>query len=460
VTPGRPPTIRELGTRIRDGQLRAADLMDAALGRAAATEPLVSAYAHVDWQGARRAALEADRELAAGQDRGPLHGIPFAVKDVILTRDMPTRAGSDVPLDNPVERDATVVQRLRQAGCVLIGKHVTHEFACGQNVPPTRNAWDHDRYPGGSSAGAGVSVALGSSLVAIGTDAGGSVRKPAALNGVVGLKPTFGRVSRFGVLPPSGSMDHVGVVTRYVEDAATVLQTIAGADEHDPSTRAEPVPDYTASLSAGCAGVRIGVLQEARGDADDAGTSSATAAAIDLLEQLGAVTVPVTLTCLDAGRVAGEVLLAAEAGSSQLRLLRAHSDAYAAATRRYLTAGAVLPAAVLLAAESARERLCREVRALFEDHRLDVLLTPTTPLPAVPVHSMVIGRDLAHYVRHTLLANLTGLPAITVPCGLSAGLPVGLQLVARPLKEEVLFAVAASYEAAAAWAHLCPPAAS
>jgi Asp-tRNA(Asn)/Glu-tRNA(Gln) amidotransferase A subunit family amidase len=305
-----------------------------------------------------------------------------------------------------------------------------------------------------------VSVALGSAVVAIGTDAGGSVRKPAALNGVVGLKPTFGRVSRFGVLPPSGSMDHIGVVTRYVEDAATVLQSIAGPDAGDPSTRGEPVPDYTPSLSAGCAGLRVGVLQDALADVDDGGASSAAAAAVDVLERLGALTVPVTLSCLDAGRVAGEVLLAAEAGSSQLHLLRAHGAAYEAATRRYLTLGAVLPAAILLAAGSARARLCREVRAVFEDNRLDVLLTPTTPLPALPIHSMEIGRDLGRYVRHTLLANLTGLPAITVPCGLSGGLPVGLQLVARPLREDTLFAVGAAYEAAAPWAHLRPPAAS
>ena len=224
-------TIREAGRLLAEGSLGAVELVQATLERIEETEPLVHAYVRVT---AERA-LEAARRADAEPQRGPLHGIPFGVKDVLATEGVPTEAGSRLLAGFVPDQDATAVRRLREAGAVLLGKHVTHEFACGQDVPPTRNPWNLEHYPGGSSAGGGVSVAVGSALAALGTDSGGSVRKPAAVTSVVGLKPTHGRVSGYGTVRQASapSLDHVGTFTRTVEDAALVLQAIAGYDPAD-----------------------------------------------------------------------------------------------------------------------------------------------------------------------------------------------------------------------------------
>jgi Asp-tRNA(Asn)/Glu-tRNA(Gln) amidotransferase A subunit family amidase len=451
-----PPSIARYGDLMRSGELTSTGLIQSVLDRIAETEPLVSAYAFVDRSGALAAAHRADDELRHGTDRGPLHGIPIAIKDVIATADMPTLAGSRVPLGALTEADATVVGLLRAAGAVILGKHVTHEFACGQNVPPTRNAWDHDCYPGGSSAGAGVSVAVGSCVAAIGTDAGGSVRKPAALNGVVGLKPTYGRVSRAGVIQPSGSMDHVGLVTRYVADAAVILQAIAGAVPGDPSTIAEPVPHFGAYLSEPVAGRRVGVVSRSFLGGDDPAVTAATQAALTVLGGLGADLIEVDMPSLPLVDATTSVILAAEAGYSHLALLRAYAASYGPATRRYLQLGALVPAPFLQAAYKARATIARDVSHVFDTEGVDVLVTPTTPLRALPLAEMSIERDLVRYVRHTALANLTGRPAVTVPCGFGDGLPIGLQLMGRPFREAELLGMAAAYEAAAPWAAATP----
>ena len=211
-------TVRSASAELEAGSLSSVELVEAVLARLAETEPLHHAYVTVTAEQALTAACRADDERAAGRSRGPLHGIPFAVKDVFFTHDAPTEAGSRIFAGFRASEDAVCVRALREAGGILLGKLVTHEFCCGQDVPPTRNAWNATHYPGGSSAGAGVAVALGSALAALGTDAGGSVRKPAALNGVVGLKPTFGLLSRDGVVLLAASLDHVGIVTRTVED--------------------------------------------------------------------------------------------------------------------------------------------------------------------------------------------------------------------------------------------------
>jgi aspartyl-tRNA(Asn)/glutamyl-tRNA(Gln) amidotransferase subunit A len=453
-------TIARYGELMRSGRLTSVELVESVLSRIADTEPMVSAYAYVDWAGARAGAIRADAELREGTDRGPLHGIPLAIKDVITTKDMPTLGGSRVPPGGRRGRDATVVDRLRQAGTVILGKQVTHEFACGQNVPPTRNAWNHDCYPGGSSAGAGVSVALGSTLAAIGTDAGGSVRKPAALNGVVGFKPTYGRVSRAGVIAPSGSMDHIGLVTRYVGDVAIVLQAIAGAVSGDPSTISEPVPVFTARLGEGLANKRVGVISETFQSDDDAAVTSTARAALMVLRGLGAELIQIDIPSLQLVTPTADVILVAEAGYSHLPLLRAHAAEYVPETRRYLQLGAMIPAAFLQAAYQTRATIGRDVARAFESHRLDALVTPTTPLRALPLSEMVVERDLSRYVRNTVVANLTGLPAISVPCGFADGLPIGLQLIARPFQEPALLAMAAAYEAATSWAAAVPPGAA
>jgi len=252
-------SLVEAGALVQQRSISSSELVDATLRRIEATEPVVHAYALVLAEDARRRARQADRELAQGHWRGPLHGLPLAVKDICYTRDAPTEAGSRAMAGFVPDYDATVVRRLREAGAVLVGKTVTHEFAVGVNTPPTRTPWDMSAYPGGSSAGSGVAVSVRSAGGALGTDTGGSIRIPATINGIVGLKPTFGRVSRYGVVPLAASLDHVGPLTRTVEDCAVVLQAIAGYDPLDSGSLDEPVPDYRAELEAGVAGLVVGV---------------------------------------------------------------------------------------------------------------------------------------------------------------------------------------------------------
>jgi aspartyl-tRNA(Asn)/glutamyl-tRNA(Gln) amidotransferase subunit A len=252
-------TICEAGDLLRRRVVSAVDLTEATLQRIEETEPVVHAYALVLAERARRSAHHADREAAQGRWRGPLHGIPVAVKDICYMRDLPNEAGSRVLAGFVPGYDATVVQHLEDAGAVIVGKTVTHEFAYGVNTPPTRTPWNLECYPGGSSAGSGVSVTVGSAFAAIGTDTGGSIRVPAAVNGIVGLKATYGRVSRHGVVPLGTSLDHVGPLTRTVDDCAIVLKAIAGHDAADGGSLKEPVPDYRAGLDAGAQGLVIGV---------------------------------------------------------------------------------------------------------------------------------------------------------------------------------------------------------
>ncbi len=303
-------TIAQAAERIADGSLTPPALLESVLERLAATEPAVHAYAAVDADGARAHAARLDVELRTGSRRGPLHGIPVAVKDVIWTRSLPTEAGSRALAGFRPPADATVVARLEAAaGAVVVGKTVTHEFAYGQNVPPTRCPWDTSCYPGGSSAGSGVAVAVGSALAAIGTDTGGSVRNPAAVNGVVGLKPTNGRISRYGVVPVSESLDVVGPLTRTVEDAALVLTAIAGHDALDGSTLPEPVPDYSAHLRGGAVGMRVGVDRAALAAApvqDE--VSTAFEAALAALVDVGAAVVDVRIPELDHALASGLTL--------------------------------------------------------------------------------------------------------------------------------------------------------
>ncbi len=451
-----PGTMAECAELIRGGRLTVRDLAEHVLAVAEATEPTVHAYAHLDPGQVRAEARRADEELSRGTYRGPLHGMPIGVKDVFTTAGMPTRAGSLACHDVP-PGDAEVVRLLRAAGAIIVGKHVTHEFATGQNVPPTRNAWSPDRYPGGSSAGGGVSVAVGSSLAAIGTDAGGSVRKPAALNGVVGLKPTLGRLSRRGVLQPSGSMDHVGLIVRSVRDLPPLMSALTVPDPGDDTLAGVPAQAYGPPSAGGLAGARIGVCDYFGGPRCAPAVAAAFEAALGTLRDAGAAVVPVELPALEHSLTVGEVILQAEGGASHVEALNRWGADYGDRTRRFLQAGALMPPRFVRVARRARVAIRDELRGVFEAHGLDALATPTTALVAMPLREMDIDRDLSRYVRFTIVANITGMPAVTVPCGFAEGMPTGLQLIGRPFDEAALIDLAYDYETRTRWWTCRPP---
>lgn len=437
-------TVRRASELLAARRVSAVELLDAVLDRLDATEPLVHAYCAVDRDAAREDARRADESPPAG----PLHGIPFGAKDVLWTRDLPTTCGSRSLAGWQAPADAAAIVRLRSAGAVLVGKQVTHEFACGQDVPPTRNPWRLTDYPGGSSAGSAVSVAVGSSLAAIGTDAGGSVRKPAALNGLTGLKPTRGLVSRLGVAQPSGSLDHVGTFARTVEDTVLLLEALAGLPPLD--------------TGGGVRGLRVGLCAAFFGDELEPGVRAAVEEALRELARLGVQPVPVELPSLRLALPAGFTILTAEAGFGRGDWVAAHPGEVVPETRQLIELGALMPARWVDAAQKARALLRAEARAAFVESRLDALVTPTLPRVSMPVADMVIPVDLPRYIPFTIPWNLTGQPALTVPCGFAtaedgAVLPVGLQLVGRPFDEATVLRLGRAYQEATGWHERRPP---
>ncbi|HVC78960.1 MAG TPA: amidase [Chloroflexota bacterium] len=458
------PTISEAGGLIAARSLSALELVEDILAQIERTEPLVHAYALILPEQARAEARRLDRELGAGMSRGPLHGIPIAVKDLCYMKDLPTEAGSRALAGFVPTYDATVVERLRAAGAVIVGKTVTHEFAYGVNVPPTRNAWDHERYPGGSSAGSAVAVAMRSAFGAIGTDTGGSIREPASLNGLVGLKPTFGLVSRYGIVPLSPSLDHAGPITRSVQDCALLLQALAGYDGRDSGSITVPPVDYTANLGEGIDGLTIGVE---RGFSFGGGVWDGVRESVERvlaeMEDWGARIVEVEMPSLDLMTPVGMTILLSDASAYHRRSLRERGADLDPATRLMFELGELVPATHYVTALRARAVLRNQMRALFATHRLDALLSPTVPTTAVLMHevSPVDQSDedpMTGALRHMIAANLTGQPALTVPCGFSAGLPVGFQLLGRPFGEVTLFRLAAAYESCHSWHTMAPEA--
>lgn len=442
-------TLRQASAALADRRVSSVELVEATLAQIENTEPKFHAYAYVAYENARNSASAADAELAAGYLRGPLHGIPIAVKDLLYTSDAPTEAGSRVLSGFVAPFDATVVKRLREGGAVIVGKVVTHEFAYGKDLAKTRNAWNHECNPGGSSAGSAVSVAVRSAYGSIGTDSGGSIRVPAALNGVVGLKPTYGRVSRHGVVPLSVSLDHVGPMARTVEDAALILQTIAGPDPRDATTLPGEVGDLCAHLGSGIAGMRIAVDRRYFfGDEMEDDVRSAALDAVEDLRRVGATIVEVGIPELDVAAEAGLTIMLAEASDFHRHMLRERGPDYDPGTRHMLELGELVFAGDYLVAQRARARIVEAMRRVFDEHRLDALVAPTMPLTAKPVQTMSPGAVM----RYSFPANLTGQPAISVPCGFSSdGKPIAIQFHGRPECEAQLLRIAGTYEQIHRW---------
>lgn len=456
-------TITEAGKLLGENAVSSIDLVEANLRQIEATEPVIHAYVRVFAEQARAQARHADREMAHGYRRGPLHGIPIAIKDLFYTRDAPTEAGSRALAGFIPPYDATVVRRLRDAGAIIIGKTVTHELAYGLNTPPTRSPWGADAYPGGSSAGSGAAVAARSAFGAMGTDTGGSIREPAALNGLVGLKPTFGLVSRYGVVPLSPSLDHAGPITRSVADCALLLQAIAGFDPLDSDSADEPVPDYSGGIDAGVEGLTIGVERGFYLQREWEDVRVAVERVISEYRQQGARIVDVVLPQIDLMSPAALTIMVPEASAYNRRLLAERAADLDPATRVMLELGTMVPAEQYVTAQRARTVLQSAMKNLFRAHHLDALLTPTLPTTTMPM-AQVTAEDetgeapLSFAIHFTIPANLTGQPAMTVPCGFSSeGLPIGFQLIGRPFDEPALFRLGRAYEREHAWEMREPP---
>lgn len=447
--------VPEAAAALAEGRTTSACLVVAALDRIRATEERVHAWAHVDEEGALAAARASDERRAMGRARGPLDGIPIGVKDVIDVAGMPTRGGSAVFRDaTPAARDAVAVAHLRAAGGVLLGKTVTYEFAFGQGSPPTRNPRDPERYAGGSSIGSGVAVAVGAVPAALGTDTGGSVRNPASINGLVGLKPSSGLVSRVGSMTVSGTMDAIGPIAASVRGAALVLDAIS-----EPAVLRERFGGSVAGAAQRSVAARVGVdrAQWVRW-----GVTAPVRAVVDealaVLERDGVEVVEVDASDLDLALTAGLVVSLSEAAALHRLRLRAAADDYLPETRVMIASGALLRTDDVELALRLRPTLRARIEELLAARGLDALVSPTLPAGAPRLSSLaaeLTSADdpdgLGSALRMLCAANLTGLPGLSVACGEVEAGPVGMHLLGRGHGDAAILALAERYERAAPW---------
>ena len=451
-------TIRELGTRYRSRQLSPVEVTQALLARIEKHDPVLSAFVTLTADRARADARAAEEALRGGDGR-PLLGIPVAHKDIYLTRGIRTTGGSALLADWVPDDDAACVRRWQDAGTVLLGKLITHEFALGLQFPghrfkPARNPWNLDHIPGGSSSGSGAALAAGLVTGATGSDTGGSIRGPAAFCGIVGLKPTYGRASRAGVLTLSWTLDHTGPMARTVEDCAYLLQAMAGHDAADPASSRAPVDDYVAALGRDVRGLRIGVPRNYFFEGVDPEVERAFEAALGTLRGLGAEVRDVQIPSLAATHSFLLIMLA-EAFAYHERDLREHPELYGDVLLERILMGALVTAAEYTQAQRLRAQLCQEMAEVLRD--VDVLATPTTPAPATPF-TLAQDPEFGFPRSNMLPFNATGLPTLALPCGFtSAGLPLSLQLAGRPFEEGMVLRVGHAYEQATAWHTRRPP---
>lgn len=405
---------------------------------------------------ALRQARQAEADIVAGNWLGPLHGIPYGLKDIIDVEGLPTTGHSRILADNLARADAFVAHRLQAAGAILLGKLSTHEFALGGPCfdlpwPPARNAWNRDYFPGGSSSGSGAALAAGFLPAALGTDTGGSVRNPASMCGIVGMKPTYGRVSRRGVLPLSYSLDHVGPMTRTVTDNALLLNVISGHDSRDPGSSRGPVPDFSAALEDGVEGLRIGVIRRFYdGDMEaDAEVAQGIENAVTALEGLGAEIREIDPGPLSDYSSTNRVILLSEAYAIHEKWLQERPGDYGSLTRQRLLPGAFFRAVDYVQALRQREILRQKFNACMES--VDVAITASSMDPACPIEDAELCEKL--YGRQARAPfNVTGSPALAVPTGFAAtGMPLSMQIIGRPGDEATVYRVARAHERETEW---------
>ncbi len=459
-------TILQAARRLRRREVSSVELVTAALASIQRLQPQLNSFLTVTAESALERARLADAELAAGADRGPLHGIPVAVKDVFSTRGVRTTCGSLLLADHVPDHDAAVVERLRNAGAVLVGKTSMHELAYGitSNNPhygAVRNPWNTGHVPGGSSGGSGAAVSSGQVFIAMGSDTGGSIRIPAAFCGCVGLKPTTGRVSRYGVLPLDFTLDHMGPLTRSVRDAALCLNVLAGFDPRDPSSSREPVRDYLPGPEVSIRGLRVGVPRNFYFERLDPEAETAARRMIDLAASLGAEIVPVQVPDVAAANTISRVILLAEASAVLSPHLEDRSK-FGADVLALLDQGRMIPATDYINAQRLRRLAWEQFATLWRD--ADCLLTPTTPMPAPRIGQTEVALDGASEdvrlaaTRFVRAVNLLGWPALSIPCGFSSsGLPLGLQIIGKPFEEDVILRAGAALEDATDFHTRRPP---
>lgn len=453
-------TLAQAAEAIERRELSATDLTRAYLARIDALQPAINAYVTLTAERALEDARRADDEFAAGNRRGPLHGIPIGLKDLYETAGIRTTGGSKILEAYVPQKDSTVARKLREAGSVLLGKLNTHEWAWGTTTNnafygATHNPWDLDRIPGGSSGGSGAAIAAHLAAGTMGTDTGGSIRIPAALCGCVGLKPTFGRVSKAGVLPMSWQLDHPGPITRTVEDAAIILGAVAGYDPDDFATVPMPVPDYRAALTADIRGLRVGVPRDLFYGLLDDEVRAAVEAALGVLKGLGA-----DVRDVDPGVTRGQVMEAwaivnAESQEYHAQALSAQREDFSEELQAVLSLP--LPEAVALSrAYRVSYGIKESLRRVLEE--VDVLVAPTTMRTASIIgEEPVLVGDVelstgGAFATLTMPFNIAGLPAVSLPCGFdSLGLPIGMQIAGKPFAEETALRAAHAYEQATDW---------
>ncbi len=477
MTPLYQLTLTQAREALARGEITSVELTEALLARIAAVEPQVRAFLTIDADAARAQAQAADARRAAG-DASPLLGIPIGVKDVISTQGMRTTCASKMLENYTPVYDATAVARLKAAGAVIIGKLNCDEFAMGSSTEnsafqQTRNPWNLERVPGGSSGGSAAAVAAGEAPATLGTDTGGSIRQPAALCGITGLKPTYGRVSRYGLVAFASSLDQIGPMARTVRDCAIVLQVIAGADPLDATCTSHPAPDYEAALTGDIRGLRIGVPREFFVAGMQSEVEAAVRAAIEVLREQGAGVHEISLPHTPYALPVYYLIAPAEASANLARFdgvrygLRVPGESYFDELERTRGAGfgpevrrrIMLGTYALSAgyydayykrAQQVRTLIRRDYQQAFE--QVDVIAAPTTPTVAFKIGAHT-DDPLAMYLEDvcTLPLNLAGLPGLVVPCGFAEGLPIGLQLIGRAFDEETLLRVGDAYQRVTDW---------
>ena len=461
-------TAAALSKLIETGDVSPVEATEAYLDRIEQVDGKLNSYITVLRDEALQEARQAEEDIRAGRYLGPLHGVPVAVKDQCYTKGVRTTGGSTILWDFVPNEDATVVSGLKNAGAVLLGKLNLSEFALGDSFyhpgGTPHNPWDLTRNPGISSSGSAAATAAFLCAASLGEDTGGSIRIPAAWSGLVGLRPTWGLVSRYGVLPACWSMDTVGPITRTVEDCAITLQAIAGYDPKDAYSRNAPVPDYRAALDGGVTNLRVGVIKEkVYGDDVDPEVRDAVIASVGALGELGASVEEVSLPLIEAGGVASKGLTDMEAAAVHYENLKSRPGDYDYNSRVRLLTAILTPAQMYTKAQKIRELLRRQILELLEN--VDVLVLPSSPGPAPKIADAPGIRSQADAQRgisgvrsFTGPFNLAGVPAISVPCGFtSEDLPISLQIAGRPFDDATVMKVAHAYEQSTSWHLRRPP---